>query len=167
MNWTRTCQSWSIFGWPVAGQCGFACFNILHWDWTMLAVPSGNLMLLRNSSFLHSIHRGITRQRDATRTLCSNPEGPEMKDLLHYIDSLKNYEKSGIPRGAGTDSHDGFDLGRMRRLLERFGNPQSKFKVWFFSIFFFLFLVKYIVVTTNSCIYVNWKGEKGNINWQV
>jgi hypothetical protein len=52
-----------------------------------------------------------------------------MKDLLDYIDSLKNYEKSGVPTGAGTDSHDGFDLGRMRRLMDRFGNPHSKFKV--------------------------------------
>jgi len=52
-----------------------------------------------------------------------------MKDLVDYIDSLKNYEKSGVPIGAGTDSNDGFDLGRMRRLLDRFGNPHSKFKV--------------------------------------
>ncbi|MED6160268.1 hypothetical protein PIB30_050010 [Stylosanthes scabra] len=51
-----------------------------------------------------------------------------MKNLLDYIDSLKNYEKSGVPTGAGTDSRDGFDLGRMRRLLERFGNPHFKFK---------------------------------------
>lgn len=51
-----------------------------------------------------------------------------MKDLVDYIDSLKNYEKSGVPTGAGTDSNDGFDLGRMRRLLDRFGNPHSKFK---------------------------------------
>lgn len=52
-----------------------------------------------------------------------------MKDLVDYIDSLKNYEKSGVPRGAGTDSREGFNLGRMRRLMERFGDPQSKFKV--------------------------------------
>lgn len=52
-----------------------------------------------------------------------------MTEFMEYLDSLKNYEKLGVPRGAGTDSDDGFDLGRMRRLMERLGNPQSKFKV--------------------------------------
>jgi len=54
-----------------------------------------------------------------------------MKEFLNYLDSLKNFEKSGVPRGAGTDSDEGFDLGRMRRLMERFGNPHNKFKVLF------------------------------------
>lgn len=56
-------------------------------------------------------------------------EDPKLKDLLDFLDNLKNYEKSGVPKGAGTDSRDGFDLGRMRRLMERLGNPHSKFKV--------------------------------------
>ncbi|CAM9002678.1 unnamed protein product [Rhodiola kirilowii] len=56
-------------------------------------------------------------------------EDPELKDFLDYMDNLKNYEKSGVPRGAGTDSDDGFDLGRMRRLMARLGNPQSNLKV--------------------------------------
>ena len=34
-----------------------------------------------------------------------------------------NHEKSGVPRGAGTDTKDGFDLSRMRRLLADFKNP--------------------------------------------
>jgi len=34
-----------------------------------------------------------------------------------------NHEKSGVPRGAGTDSGEGFDLGRMRRLLRDLGDP--------------------------------------------
>ncbi|XP_007038953.2 PREDICTED: dihydrofolate synthetase isoform X2 [Theobroma cacao] len=55
-------------------------------------------------------------------------EEPELKDFIQYIDSLKNYEKSGVPKDAGTDSDDGFDLGRMRRLMDRLGNPQSNFK---------------------------------------
>ncbi|KAK6250698.1 hypothetical protein SCA6_004703 [Theobroma cacao] len=46
-------------------------------------------------------------------------EEPELKDFIQYIDSLKNYEKSGVPKDAGTDSDDGFDLGRMRRLMDR------------------------------------------------
>lgn len=60
--------------------------------------------------------------------MCS--EDVEMADLLEYLGKLKNYEKSGVPKGAGTDSYEGFDLGRMRRLLNSLGNPQSKFKVW-------------------------------------
>lgn len=56
-------------------------------------------------------------------------EDPKLRDLLDFLDNLKNYEKSGVPKGAGTDSSDGFDLGRMRRLMERLGNPHSKFKV--------------------------------------
>ena len=43
---------------------------------------------------------------------------------MEYMDSLKNYEKVGVPKGAGTDSNDGFDLSRMRRLMVRLGNPQ-------------------------------------------
>ncbi|KAI4307147.1 hypothetical protein L6164_030364 [Bauhinia variegata] len=60
--------------------------------------------------------------------ICSHAEDPELKDLMDYIDSLKNYEKSGVPKGAGTDTRQGFDLGRMTRLMQRFDNPQSKFK---------------------------------------
>lgn len=63
-------------------------------------------------------------------------EDPELKEFTGYLDNLKNYEKSGVPRGAGTDSEDGFDMGRMRRLMELLGNPQSKFKVCFFSLSF-------------------------------
>ncbi|KAK2399414.1 folylpolyglutamate synthase [Trifolium repens] len=86
-------------------------------------------MLLHFKPFLLSLsRRGITRKVCSIRTMCSYQEDLEMKDLLDYIDSLKNYEKSGVPTGAGTDSHDGFDLGRMRRLMDRFGNPHSKFK---------------------------------------
>ncbi|XP_065868593.1 dihydrofolate synthetase-like isoform X2 [Euphorbia lathyris] len=55
-------------------------------------------------------------------------EDPELQDFMDYMDALKNYEKLGIPNGAGTDSDDGFDLRRMRRLMDRLGNPQSKFK---------------------------------------
>ncbi|EOY23453.1 Folylpolyglutamate synthetase family protein isoform 1 [Theobroma cacao] len=70
-------------------------------------------------------------------------EEPELKDFIQYIDSLKNYEKSGVPKDAGTDSDDGFDLGRMRRLMDRLGNPQSNFKAR--SLSFPLFLKNYSV----------------------
>ncbi|KAL2556141.1 Folylpolyglutamate synthetase family protein [Forsythia ovata] len=55
-------------------------------------------------------------------------EDPELKEFMEYMDGLKNYEKSGVPKGAGTDSDEGFDLGRMKRLLQLLGNPQSQFK---------------------------------------
>ncbi|XP_057433876.1 dihydrofolate synthetase [Lotus japonicus] len=86
--------------------------------------------MLRHSKMmlLSSLLRRIPRQMGSLRAMCSRQEDPEMKDLLDYIDSLKNYEKSGVPTGAGTDSDDGFDLRRMTRLMDHFGNPHSKFK---------------------------------------
>ncbi|KAL0403212.1 UNVERIFIED_CONTAM: Dihydrofolate synthetase [Sesamum radiatum] len=72
-----------------------------------------------------------------SRTLLDAPSRPfstalsesqEMNEFMEYMEKLKNYEKTGVPKGAGTDSGDGFDLGRMRRLLHNLGNPQSKFK---------------------------------------
>ncbi|KAL5727096.1 dihydrofolate synthase [Ranunculus cassubicifolius] len=63
------------------------------------------------------------------RRLSTYPnEDPKLKDFLDYLENLKNYEKLGVPKGAGTNSDDGFDLGRMTRLMERLGNPQSKYK---------------------------------------
>ncbi|KAK8473098.1 hypothetical protein PHAVU_001G060700 [Phaseolus vulgaris] len=81
----------------------------------------------------HSFQRSSStvRNREFARGVCSIrtlSSNPEMKDLSDYLDSLKNFEKSGLPRGAGTDSDEGFDLGRMRRLMERFGNPHTNFK---------------------------------------
>ncbi|KAK4403650.1 Dihydrofolate synthetase [Sesamum angolense] len=72
-----------------------------------------------------------------SRTLLDAPSRPfstalsesqELNEFMEYMEKLKNYEKTGVPKGAGTDSGDGFDLGRMRRLLHNLGNPQSKFK---------------------------------------
>ncbi|KAL0340995.1 UNVERIFIED_CONTAM: Dihydrofolate synthetase [Sesamum radiatum] len=72
-----------------------------------------------------------------SRTLLDAPSRPfstalsesqELNEFIEYMEKLKNYEKTGVPKGAGTDSGDGFDLGRMRRLLYNLGNPQSKFK---------------------------------------
>ncbi|KAK9059159.1 hypothetical protein SSX86_021778 [Deinandra increscens subsp. villosa] len=55
-------------------------------------------------------------------------EESELKEFNDYLNNLKNHEKSGVPKGAGTDSDDGFDLGRMTRLMQSLGNPQSKYK---------------------------------------
>ncbi|KAG8390375.1 hypothetical protein BUALT_Bualt01G0076900 [Buddleja alternifolia] len=55
-------------------------------------------------------------------------ESHALNEFMEYMEKLKNYEKIGVPKDAGVDSGDGFDLGRMRRLLHNLGNPQSKFK---------------------------------------
>ncbi|XP_027163858.1 dihydrofolate synthetase [Coffea eugenioides] len=65
---------------------------------------------------------------DQTQPMCIFSEEPELKEFIDFIDNLKNYEKAGVPKGAGTDSDDGFDLGRMRRLMQLLGNPQCNFK---------------------------------------
>ena len=56
-------------------------------------------------------------------------EGDGEALLVRNLERLKNYEKEGVPRGAGTDSPDGFDLERMKRLLSRLGNPLSAYPV--------------------------------------
>jgi hypothetical protein len=56
-------------------------------------------------------------------------EEGQLGEFLEYMDRLRNYERSGVPRGAGTDSDDGFDLGRMRRLLRRLGDPHTHYPV--------------------------------------
>ncbi|KAK4273914.1 hypothetical protein QN277_017217 [Acacia crassicarpa] len=94
----------------------------------MLTLSYAKPALLRGRSVFSFIRTRFPRQMGAKQTMCSLAEDPEMNDFMDYLDSLKNYEKSGVPRGAGTDSCQGFDLGRMRRLMERFDNPQSKFK---------------------------------------
>ena len=73
-------------------------------------------------------------------------EDSELKDFSEFMDSLKNYEKSGVPKGAGTDSDDGFDLGRMRRLMELLDNPLSKFKVSNY-VFLVLFMLRICLVS--------------------
>ncbi|TYH41134.1 hypothetical protein ES332_D12G295400v1 [Gossypium tomentosum] len=67
-------------------------------------------------------------QLESKQCLSSYTEEPELEGFSQFIDSLKNYEKSGVPKDAGTDSDDGFDLGRMKRLMTRLGNPLSNFK---------------------------------------
>ncbi|KAH6828063.1 Folylpolyglutamate synthetase family protein [Perilla frutescens var. hirtella] len=63
-----------------------------------------------------------------SRAFLHAPCRPPYTALDAFMEKLNNYEKSGVPKGAGTDSSDGFDLGRMRRLLHNLGNPQSEFK---------------------------------------
>ncbi|XP_009368683.2 dihydrofolate synthetase [Pyrus x bretschneideri] len=82
----------------------------------------------RRKTLISSIGVGLLRNVGPERCFCTRSEDSELKGLLEYMDSLKNYEKLGVPKDAGTDSEDGFDLGRMRRLLELLGNPHSKFK---------------------------------------
>ncbi|CAM6103318.1 unnamed protein product [Calypogeia fissa] len=53
---------------------------------------------------------------------------PTLK-VEEYLNSLRNYEKEGVPKGAGTESDEGFDLQRMSRLLLRLGDPLCKYPV--------------------------------------
>ncbi|KAI4363661.1 hypothetical protein MLD38_019850 [Melastoma candidum] len=76
----------------------------------------------RSSLYFHK------RWVGSRRMLSVASDHSAMLEFMYYLDSLKNYEKSGVPKDAGTDSDDGFDLGRMRRLLGRLGNPHSRFK---------------------------------------
>ncbi|XP_008674355.1 dihydrofolate synthetase isoform X2 [Zea mays] len=75
--------------------------------------------------------RGLLLGRSVTRRSLSAMAGGEAEGPLggffDYMERLRNYERSGVPRGAGTDSDDGFDLGRMRRLLRRLGDPHTDF----------------------------------------
>ncbi|XP_010671519.1 dihydrofolate synthetase isoform X2 [Beta vulgaris subsp. vulgaris] len=64
-----------------------------------------------------------------SRTLCLTSICSETQELVDYLDRLKNFERSGVPENAGTETDDGFDLGRMKRLMDRLGNPQSKYKI--------------------------------------
>ncbi|XP_004308011.1 PREDICTED: probable dihydrofolate synthetase [Fragaria vesca subsp. vesca] len=80
------------------------------------------------AGLVSSIRVGLMGNVEPRRGFFSNSEDSELEELMEYMDSLKNYEKSGVPVGAGTDSDDGFDLGRMRRLMELLGSPQFKFK---------------------------------------
>ncbi|KAK9035426.1 hypothetical protein V6N11_077466 [Hibiscus sabdariffa] len=49
-------------------------------------------------------------QLESKQWFSSYTEEPELKSFIQYIDSLKNFEKSDIPKDASNDSDDGFDL---------------------------------------------------------
>lgn len=78
--------------------------------------------ILASATIVHFKNKGLER------CISTNSDDLQLKEFLEYLDNLKNYEKSGVPKGAGTESADGFDLGRMKRLMQRLDNPQSKFK---------------------------------------
>ncbi|XP_071716336.1 dihydrofolate synthetase isoform X2 [Rutidosis leptorrhynchoides] len=69
---------------------------------------------------------GLCLNRNFSKLM--SEQDSELKEFNDYLDNLKNHEKSGVPKGAGTDSDEGFDLGRMKRLMQSLGNPQSKYK---------------------------------------
>ncbi|XP_074281779.1 dihydrofolate synthetase-like isoform X2 [Silene latifolia] len=80
-------------------------------------------------NYAHRYGKSPWRKLGCIRMLCAWSECQQTKEVVDYLDNLKDYEKSGVPENAGTDSSDGFDLGRMRRLMDRLGNPQSKYKI--------------------------------------
>ncbi|XP_066356760.1 dihydrofolate synthetase-like isoform X1 [Miscanthus floridulus] len=83
-----------------------------------LRPPRGLLLLLR---------RGIIARRGLSVMAGGEAAEGSLGGFFEYMERLRNYERSGVPRGAGTDSDDGFDLGRMRRLLRRLGDPHTHF----------------------------------------
>ncbi|KAM3309186.1 dihydrofolate synthetase-like [Capsicum chacoense] len=92
---------------------------------------------MKNLSILGGFTRSIQRSmacsvaglvHSTRHSFSTLREDPEMDQLMEFLENLKNFEKSGVPKSAGTDSEDGFDLGRMRRLMGLLGNPQSMFK---------------------------------------
>ncbi|KAI7725506.1 hypothetical protein M8C21_007048 [Ambrosia artemisiifolia] len=75
--------------------------------------------LLLNSNFSRLL---------SSSSSAAEEENEELKEFNNYLNNLKNHEQSGVPKAAGTDSHHGFDLGRMTRLMQSLGNPHSNFK---------------------------------------
>ncbi|XBI78047.1 hypothetical protein VPH35_087807 [Triticum aestivum] len=71
--------------------------------------------------------RASSSRRRGVSAMARGGEEAQLGGFLEYMDMLRNYERSGVPRGAGTDSDDGFDLGRMRRLLRRLGDPHTHY----------------------------------------
>ncbi|GKB81220.1 dihydrofolate synthetase, partial [Tanacetum coccineum] len=90
-------------------------FGILHRHKSLISVSGSRKHV--NAFGLKCSLSGMATEQDS-----------EIKEFTDYLDSLKNHEKSGVPKGAGTDSDDGFDLGRMTRLMQSLGNPQSNYK---------------------------------------
>ncbi|XP_073315465.1 dihydrofolate synthetase isoform X3 [Primulina huaijiensis] len=88
-------------------------------NWSLFKSPQ--IIFPKYQYFFNSICRAFS---------AASLDSSEMEEFMEYMESLKNYEKSGVPKNAGTDSGDGFDLGRMRHLLQQLGNPQSKFKAF-------------------------------------
>jgi hypothetical protein len=72
---------------------------------------------------------GLAPRRSMATMASEEAEGDGEALLVRCLERLKNYEKEGVPRGAGTDSADGFDLERMERLLVRLENPLSAYPV--------------------------------------
>lgn len=51
-----------------------------------------------------------------------------MRSTLKYLEKFTNHERKGVPKGAGTDSEEGFPLRRMEHLMQRLGDPVSRLK---------------------------------------
>lgn len=93
-------------------------------------LPRFPVSLLRSRSLLRgSARRGLVTAMAGAAAAAAAAGGWPAREFYEYMERLRNYERSGVPRGAGTDSDDGFDLGRMRRLLRRLGDPHTHFPV--------------------------------------
>mmetsp|Transcript_30284 Transcript_30284/g.75855 ORF Transcript_30284/g.75855 Transcript_30284/m.75855 type:complete len:266 (-) Transcript_30284:309-1106(-) len=55
---------------------------------------------------------------------------PHPLDMDTFLAPFKNHERTGVPKGAGTNlGADGFDLSRMRRLLAALADPHLGYQV--------------------------------------
>lgn len=92
------------------------------------AAVAARIPAFRTMSF--SINSNNGRDGAAAAAAANVGEGAGgAPDVIEFLDSLKNYEKVGVPRGAGTESPEGFDLARMRRLISCLGDPLSHYPV--------------------------------------
>ncbi len=90
----------------------------------MKKILTRHFIFPHRQTLISSISFKILRNLGSKRCFSNHSEDTELQDLMEYMDSLKNYEKVGVPKGAGMDFDDGFDLSRMRWLMVRLGNPQ-------------------------------------------
>lgn len=68
-----------------------------------------------------------TRQPHPGLAFARSTQSDASTSVDECLRAFVNHEKSGVPKGAGTDTEDGFDLGRMRRLLADIGAPQTAY----------------------------------------
>ncbi|KAH9324545.1 hypothetical protein KI387_004723, partial [Taxus chinensis] len=116
-------------------QCIFT-YNFRHFGTTVLWNGTGskkmtgvmNIAQMKYSDLITANKKLALRAFSASRGIFAM-EDPRLEEFFGFLESLKDYEKEGVPKGAGTDTHEGFDLQRMERLIQLLGNPLSRYPV--------------------------------------
>ena len=73
-----------------------------------------------------------SRDDDEGPVAATEADTHALVDMDAFLAPLRNHERTGVPRGAGSSASDPeqrFDLGRMRRLLATLGNPHVGYPV--------------------------------------